>query len=248
MGTKYFIIFVFFAAVLLSCETRTSRNTENSVEAPPSSDQPAVSIRPYTASSEYPDAMIELIQPTDYEELAAGKLSFQYDVKNFRLDGGNYITLKLNQDFSYESTKPDLTVPVGQGNYVALSFLCLPNHISLKNYGNYVVRNFQVGKSSGKAKDDTKPMIFYHYPDGQITRQENGVLLDFYLLNTSLGEDGYKVKIEIADQEFLVEEWVPYLIEGLKNGEHNVTLSLLDKNNKPVNSVFHTATGSFTLK
>ena len=46
-------------------------------------------------------------------------------------------------------------------------------------------------------------------------------------LEVELGDD-YQVKIEVGGTVTLLDEWQPYLINGLPMGEHTVTLSLVD--------------------
>jgi len=64
-------------------------------------------------------------------------------------------------------------------------------------------------------------------------------LLDFYLINCTLSDKGYKVKATIDGAEFILTKWEPYFIEGLPLGEHTIKLQLLDKNNKVVETEYN---------
>ena len=66
---------------------------------------------------------------------------------------------------------------------------------------------------------DAPTLIFINRPKGTYTGKDTKeVLLDFFVLNTSLSEQGNKVKATINDQEFLITEWVPHLMKGLPLG------------------------------
>jgi hypothetical protein len=238
MNHKLFIIF--FLVVLLSCETRTASKNEHH-------DFPLVTIKPLTNFAEYFDAILVMEEPSGYD-LQAGKVRFVYDIRNFPLSAGNYIMINLNNKELYPTTKPEASIQLLKENYMAVSFLCLANHISLKNYGNYVARTFNVHSAPAVGYDESAPMIFYNYPRGRIKMENNGqILMDFYLLNTALAANGHKAKIELSGQEFVVTEWIPYTIEGLVKGEHEIKLTLLDRNDRIVDSPFNQATGSFVL-
>lgn len=84
-------------------------------------------------------------------------------------------------------------------------------------------------------KLDSNPYLFYSRPKGTYTGPDTKkIMLDFYLLNTELSENGNKVKLMVDSTEFIITKWVPYFIEGLSMGEHKISLTLIDKENNPV--------------
>ena len=56
----------------------------------------------------------------------------------------------------------------------------------------------------------------------------NNLLLDFFLINVTLGSDGNKVRATINDEVFMIDEWVPYYIQGLTPGILTIKLELID--------------------
>ena len=95
----------------------------------------------------------------------------------------------------------------------------------------------------------SKPMLFYSRPKGTCTGIEtDAVLLDFYLVNCDLSKDGYKVKANINGNEFILNKWCGYFMEGLPIGETNIKLTLLDKNGKQVDSPYSYSERKITLK
>ena len=70
--------------------------------------------------------------------------------------------------------------------------------------------------------------LFYYLPQSKTSQP----ILDFYLVNTSIAENGNKVKVTINETEFIINKWAAYEISGLKNSENTVRIQLLDKNNE----------------
>jgi hypothetical protein len=248
MDHKLTIIFGILLAIFASCDTRSSRQAESESSTPATADLPSIQITPILNVPENFDAILELIEPYDYENIEPGKVRFFYDLRNFSLNSGNYIAMNLNNEHHLTTSNPELIASLQKGNYIAVSFLCLPNHISLKNYGNYVVRTFKIGNVLASETDDNAPMIFYNYPRGKVSKTNNAILLDFYLLNTSLSANGHKVKVNLAGQEFTLDDWNPYHIEGLPKGEHEIVLTLVDRNGVPVNNLYNSVRKTFQVQ
>jgi hypothetical protein len=73
-------------------------------------------------------------------------------------------------------------------------------------------------------------------------------MLDFFLLNTTLSEDGNKVRATINGKEFMITEWAPQVIKGLPKGEVTVKLELLDASGNLIPGGFNEVTRTVTLK
>ena len=58
--------------------------------------------------------------------------------------------------------------------------------------------------------------------------QEEKVLFDFFLKNISLEEGNY-ISLLIDDIEFKLTKWVPFWIQGLKAGDHKISIDLKTK-------------------
>ncbi len=131
------------------------------------------------------------------------------------------------------------------GNNVILAFLSRSHHESVKNPNAYVFT--QIGE--GEKIDIEKQYLFYSRPKGTYTGEDTEkLLLDFYLVNTSLSSDGNKVKVTIQDSEFLIYEWAPYIIEGLPKGEITIKLELLNSTGRLIETPFNPSVRKITLK
>ena len=131
------------------------------------------------------------------------------------------------------------------GNNVILAFLSRSHHESVKNPNAYVFT--QIGE--GDKIDLEKQFLFFSRPKGTYTGEDTErLLLDFYLVNTSISSLGNKVRVTIHDSEFLVDEWAPYIIEGLPKGEISIKLELLNSNGELIETPFNPSIRKIILK
>jgi hypothetical protein len=91
------------------------------------------------------------------------------------------------------------------------------------------------------------PTLIYSRPKGSYSGKDTArILLDFFVLNTTISKNGNKVRVTINNSEFFVTEWAPYVISGLPMGKTTIELALLDTEGKllpgPFNSVKRTIT------
>jgi hypothetical protein len=192
------------------------------------------------------DAILTLNTPAEKELLASDKVHFSYDIKNYQLSKpttegscaiecanssqGQHIHLILNNQPYLAKYTPEFDETLSPGHYVALSFLSRSYHESIKHYEAFDLRQFTVGKVKEKEIDLTQPMLFYSRPKGEYKGKETKkVLLDFYVVNATLGVNDYSVRATIDGHVFSLKAWKGYLIEGLSMGEHTITIELLDK-------------------
>ena len=215
-------------------------------------------------SPDFPDAMLEQAGPQEGAKLKAGKNTFQYNVKNFELTQmtedamekhiansgeGQHIHLILNNE-PYEALyKTTHEKELAEGHYVELSFLSRSYHESIKHPDAYVLRQFTVGNAENKNVDLTTPHLFYSRPKGEYKGKDTEkVMLDFYLVNAELAEDGYKIRATVNGQEFMINEWKPYYLTGLPMGESTIKLELLDADGNLVDSPLNPVSRTITLK
>jgi len=221
-------------------------------------------LRPLVQSPDFPDAILQLNTPEENGKFEPGKVKFNYEIKNYELKGqtsgfchdqcanskdGQHIHLIFNNEPYLAKYEPEFEEELKDGHYVTLSFLSRSYHESLKQREAYDLRQFVVGKAEDKNIDLTQPMLFYSRPKGEyVGKDTKNVLLDFYLVNTSLSENGNKVRATINGNEFIITDWKAYLIEGLPMGETTIKLELLDSENKLMNVPFNPVERTITLK
>jgi hypothetical protein len=243
---------MFSVTAFYACDTGKREQTTE-VQQITQPDRGQISLNPMEEAPDFPDAILEQHAPEEGANLPAGNVSFEYNVKNFQLTQqteaehannlvnshkGQHIHLILNNepyDALYETS---YTKELEEGHYVELSFLSRSFHMSLKHPDAYVLRQFTVGNGESANVDLNAPHLFYSRPKGTYTgsQQTDKVMLDFYLVNTELSEEGHKIRATINGEQFMIYEWRPYAIEGLPMGESLIRLELLDENNERVDS------------
>lgn len=215
------------------------------------------SIKPMEPSAEFPEASIASM---DYQN---GQFNFQiggdFSLGQQTPDApqkmcansaqGQHIHLIVDDrpyEAKYESTFRHL---IPDGPHYLLAFLSRSYHESIKTPSAHVAVKAEIKDSSFKKLDPvTGPMLFYSRPKGVYLGDDaRRIMVDFYLVNCNLGSD-YKVKVEIGGKEFLVDQWQPYLIEGLPMGEHRCKLSLVDASGALVQAPLNPVERTFTLQ
>jgi hypothetical protein len=208
--------------------------------------------------------MLEWNAPGEGAALQAGEVGYNFTVVNYQLSTqtpdadmkmcansaeGQHIHLILNNEPYTAHYEANFAKDMQAGSYVALAFLSRSYHESIKHPDAYVLRQFTVGDGEPKDVDLTAPHMFYSRPKGTYSGPDvKKILLDFYLVNTDLSEDGYKVRATINGQEFMITEWLPQFVEGLPMGENTFKLELLDGEGNLVDSPFNPVERTITLE
>jgi len=127
--------------------------------------------------------------------------------------------------------KPENSISLKKGTeHYLLSFLSRSYHESIKEPKAYVLKHFKI-TDAGKYEELPIPAdaaLFYSRPKGEYKGKDtDALLLDFYLVNTDLSASGNKVKAEINDSTFTLDNWGPYEITGAPKGDLKVKLTLV---------------------
>ncbi|NGX62756.1 MAG: hypothetical protein KR126chlam6_00156 [Candidatus Anoxychlamydiales bacterium] len=139
---------------------------------------------------------------------------------------------------------------LSQGQHFLRVFPARSYGESLKEIGSFAATTFYVqNKRKNKEMNLSMPYITYNEPSGFLNlKEKEPVLLDFYVTNAALSEDGYSVRVSIDKKvKRKLTKWVPYYIYGLKKGKHTIRLELLDKDMKKAPGYFNDTTRSFTI-
>ena len=117
-------------------------------------------------------------------------------------------------------------------------------HESVKNKNAFILTQF------GKNQIDLESeFLFYSRPKGTYRGSDTeNLLLDFYLVNTEISENGNKVRATIQDKEFIIDEWAPYFITGLPKGEITIKLELIDSLGLTIKTPFNPSSRKVILE
>ena len=211
-----------------------------------SCDNNKIKISKVEGSPKYEDAALVL------NELNSGsELEFSFDVKNYELGAqtehefqyslanskkGQHIHLIINNNPYSAHYTNKFKKKLDPDNGVILAFLSRSYHESVKNKNAYIFTQY----GDLEKIDLDKQYLFYSRPKGTYTGQDTKkLLLDFYLINTTISKNGNKVRATINDEEFLIDEWSPYYIEGLPKGEVKIKLELINYSGELIDSPFN---------
>jgi hypothetical protein len=211
------------------------------------------------------EAAMRVTEPAANSTVPAGKVTFNYQLSNYQLtkmtghdhakemansmQGQHIHNIVDNEPYTahYET---NFTKDIKEGNHVVLSFLSRSYHESLKHNAAYDLRMIRVGNPKGTNNFDLKGQhMFYSRPKGEyVGNDTKKIMLDFYLVNTSLSPEGNKVRATINGTEFMLDRWLPYSIEGMPMGENKIKLELLDNAGNVIPGPYNTVERTITLK
>ncbi len=260
MKNQFRIIYLLFAIAIVftaGCGGGKQENTEENTE--PEVESPEITVNKVDDSPKYETSKLSMVEPMS-ETLSPGTINFKFEVSDYELGvqtadaetkglansgKGQHIHFIVNNGPYSAHYEPEFEKEMEEGNYVVLAFLSRSYHESVKNQDAFVIKKFVVGDPEPMEVDFTAPHLFYSRPKGTYSvKDTDKLLLDFYLLNTSLSPDGNKVKATINGETFLLDDWAPYHVEGLPKGEVTIKLELIDAEGTlipgPFNSVERT--------
>ena len=254
-------------------ETVVVEETESSPE--PDTSERGVKIEIGDRSPAFPGAKTRFASLKDGDVLEDLNVSVVVEVENYELGvqtdterakeiansaKGQHVHIILDNDpyfANYEAGTPFEIGVLDEGPHTLLVFPSRSYHESVKSSDAAQIVNFYVGKEEGEFMlDKSKPTIIYSRPKGEY-KGDNAkkIMLDFYLNNVELGDDGYKAKYTIKRKESDTEavsitltEWTPAFVTGLASGEYVITLRLLDKDGNVAEGPFNNTERVITVE
>lgn len=254
---------IFFLAACSSPEKKgTDSQNDTPAETPVETGNP-ITLTKAPPSPAYDDAVLTLEKPYPSKQPAADSIDFKFVVSQYELGTqtadaaergiansgkGQHIHLIVNNGPYSAHYTDTFKKPMEAGSYTVLAFLSRSYHESVKNPNAFAVEQITVGDVAETAVDFDAAHLFYSRPKGTYKGADTKkLMLDFYLLNTTLAPDGNKVKATINGKEFTIEEWAPFYIENAPLGELTVSLELVDKDGNYIEGPFNKVTRKVTL-
>ncbi|MEZ5059800.1 MAG: hypothetical protein R2879_22430 [Saprospiraceae bacterium] len=250
------VILLFFACGSPEANQNEEQTEETTMEETTSS----YTLTPFSPSPSFDDAAInEMTYQGKKFNYTIGGDSYQLGVQTSDAPQkmcansakGQHIHLIVDNEpyaAKYEST---FDYDIADGEHYILSFLSRSYHESIKTDAAHKAVKVNVKDGSFESSEPiTQPMLFYSRPKGTYVgkAETEKVMLDFYLVNTTLGMDN-KVKVEINGEEVAtVDTWQPYYIEGMGMGDNTVKLTLVDKDGNVVDTPLNPVERTFTLQ
>lgn len=228
-----------------SCDSKRERKKEAIINTETadtiSAEKPKISFFHYDEKNDYPDAIIEMYTPLSNQTFRPGKIPFEFNIKNYPFAeglSGFQLNLILNSGDPIGYNMPIFQRELKEGTYRAVAYLIDPEGLALKEFGNYIDRDFMVG--------DTRPFPYFAEPsvflnlpkDKQTYNSEQEVIIDFLVVGGDMKADGLKVQITVNDFSYEIEEMTPVRVANLPKGEYRLYVNLLRKDGKDLDGAF----------
>ncbi|MEY4875242.1 MAG: hypothetical protein RL708_391 [Bacteroidota bacterium] len=225
--------------------------------------QDKIKLTQINETDEFPDAELSIKSMKIVGAGMPDTVMFNFDVKNYSLGNqtpdasqkrcansakGQHIHFIVDNK-PYEALyKPEIKTTFAQGPHLVLAFLSRSYHQSIKSKKAYVLKQIKSGNTKLPDYDITKPMLFYSRPKAfYIGADTQNVLLDFYVVNTTISKKTNRVKATINGKIFMLNDWKPFLIQGLPMGITKIKLELVNKKGKLVEGAFTSIEREITL-
>ena len=161
----------------------------------------------------------------------------------------------LDDQEDYFDQTADFTIPfkLDAGMHVIRAFPVRSYNESIKADKAFAASVFfYQTKKENPSVDLSKPFLTYNEPQGEYDYDKKNmqpILLDFYLTNCDLSQDGYKVRLTIdTEDKRVLTAWRPYYIYGLGKGMHRIRLELINASNSLVPGPFNDVTRTIVIK
>lgn len=246
-----------------SCST-ASKTDEKSTASDVQELKANITLTKAPASPEYNDALLLKTNVDVVENDSMFSVDYSFDVTNYELGvqtedaatrgiansgKGQHIHFIVNNGPYSAHYMPGVSNQLEGGIYTVLAFLSRSYHESVKSDGAFHIENLNVGEQEGEGANLEAEHLFYSRPKGTYNGDDTKkLMLDFYLVNTTISPDGNKVRATINGNEFMIEEWAPYYIEGLSMGQVNIKLELLDADGNWIEGPFNSVERTVTLE
>lgn len=261
---QFRFLFLALAAMTFACED--TAQTQDQESTPAEDATPSITLTKLTDSPAFADASLSLASSTAGD---TGNYMMEFEVEGYALaeqtepkpatalansGKGQHIHLIVDNNPYEAHYSPSVsTMKLAEpGRHVVLAFLSRSYHESVKNLDepkSYVLEQMHIGEGESEEVDFSAPHMFYSRPKGTYKGADTeNLLLDFFLVNTDLSADGNKVRATIQGEEFILDEWAPYVINGLPKGEITVQLELIDAEMNPVPGPYNNVTRTVMLE
>ncbi|UJP66453.1 hypothetical protein [Mongoliitalea daihaiensis] len=248
-----FILFI-FSIWIISCNS-SSKKTEEEIVALETDEVeksiPEISLFSFEEKNEYPDAILEMYSPLGNQVFRPGKVPFEFNIKNFPFEGGIggfQLKMILNGSDPVGYNSPIFQRELKEGTYRAVAYLIDSEGLALKSFGNYVDRDFRVGDTR-PFPYQAEPYIALNLPNNNQEYQEGeAVTIDFLLLGGEIDLDKLKVRIELNELQYEVEEVNPVRVLNLPKGEYQLSVVLLKQDGRELDGPFSMVRKSIVIR
>jgi len=207
---------------------------------------------------------VRILRPRDGQTVRRGNVSLRLRVDDWELaeapgrhvhvivDDEPYIAIRdVSEALDLDAlVQEHLGHELEEGTHVLRVFASRGHHESVKTDGAFAMAVFHYrSETEGFELDADAPLLTYSRPKGCNVAGER-ILLDFYLTNVELAEDGARVRYDIDGAlSGDITSWVPHWIENLPAmPRHTVRLQLLGADGEPLPGPFNDTTRTISVQ
>lgn len=237
-------------------QTDQESDKEGAVESKPNSSAIPGTLNQLEWDQEIPEVEFSITSPEDGETLDSGeKVEVEFDLEGYRIGPtiGQHVHFVLdNKPYKahYEAGEPVVFEGLEPGTHTIRAFPSRHYHLSLKKDEPIDTVVFHVEEESEEFEfDPDEPFVTYSRPKGTYSKEAaDGILLDFYVSNTELGDDTRVVYSIDGEKEGELKKWAPKLISP-GPGEHEINVKLVDGSGEVIeNGGYNDTTRTITVE
>lgn len=201
------------------------------------------------------EPQLKILSPQADQLIADTNVSVKLEVKDLpifkdaQFGLGSHVQVLLDNQTvksTYDLSQPLMFEDLSVGTHTLRAFVVRPWNESFKNEGAYAQATFHVYSKTGENTPSPQvPLLSYGYPLDQVGTEP--VLLDFQLHNAPLhlaaiadeNLTDWRIQVSLNEDSFLIDQWQPIYLKGLKPGKNLVKLELLDAKGAPILNQFN---------
>ncbi len=152
---------------------------------------------------------------------------------------GSHIHLNISNQKHHLSNRGSFEYHLPDGQYQLFSFINRSYFIAIKNPNSLIAKSIKIKNNKlASSKNLEEAAIIYNMPHGLYKNEAaKQIVLDFLLYQTSIGKGKNTIRVTIDENTvFIIDEYQPYLLEGIEVGEHRCTLELLNRKGQAISS------------
>lgn len=240
-----------------ACSEERKKINESVVDLPGDSlainpEKPKVSFYQYEDVDSYPDAILELYTPLGNQIFRPGKVPFEFNIKNYPFEeeaSDRFLLFNiLNGGDPAGFRTPIFQRELEEGSYRVVAYLVDEEGLALKNFGNYVDRDFQVGESR-PFPYSAEPYLAVNFPrNNQVVDEEHELIVDFLVVGGDMKLDGLKVHIQVGDYSYEIDHMAPVRVANLPAGNYQAHIKLLRSNGEELEGPFSSVSKSIIVR
>ncbi|MEB3165085.1 MAG: hypothetical protein VKO65_00265 [Cyanobacteriota bacterium] len=205
------------------------------------------------------DPRVRILAPSDGSLVPDGPWTLRLGVEDWPLVDagplglGPHLVAQLDDQPPLRLTSTEAEMPaLSPGSHRLTVYAARPWGEAVKSPGAYrQIRLHRVAANPLAIPAPGSPQLIAVAPP--IAAQREPVLLDWLLLDAPLQNlrggdpDGWRLRVSVNGDSFLVEEQTPLWLRGWRNGENALQLELVDGRGEPLNPPFNSLVSGVTI-